>query len=118
MSVEVQRVLSRIIREDIKDPRIDINTVSIPRVDVSGDLSHARVNISVFGDEVKQAATMKGLQQARGYIRTELARALHVKHAPELEFRLDMSIEHGIRMSGILEDIGVAEPVEDKTEKE
>jgi len=118
MSVEVQRVLSRIIREDIKDPRIDINTVSIPRVDVSGDLSHARVNISVLGDEVKQAATMKGLQQARGYIRTELARALQVKHAPELEFRLDMSIEHGIRMSGILEDIGVVGPEEDKTEKE
>lgn len=120
MSVEIQRVLSRIIREEIKDPRIDLNTVSIPRVDVSGDLSHARVNISVLGDEAKQAATMKGLQQAKGYIRSELARALQVKHAPELEFRLDMSIEHGIRMSGLLDELGTAENDldEDQTEKE
>lgn len=107
MSVEIQRVLSRIIREEIKDPRVDINTISIPRVDVSGDLGHARVHISVLGDEAKQAETMKGLQQARGYVRSELARALQVKHAPELEFRLDMSIEHGIKMSGLLDELGV-----------
>jgi len=120
MSVEVQRVLSRIIREEIKDPRIDLGTVSIPRVDVSGDLSHARVHISVLGDEAKQADTMKGLQQAKGYIRTELARALQVKHAPELEFRLDMSIEHGIMMSGLLDELGGTEesPEKDQAEKE
>lgn len=120
MSVEIQRVLSRIIREEIKDPRIDLGTVSIPRVDVSGDLSHARVHISVLGDEDRQTATMKGLQQARGYIRGELARALQVKHAPELEFLLDMSIEHGIKMSGLLEELGITEPgqEEEKAEKE
>lgn len=120
MSVEIQRVLSRIIREEIKDPRIDLSTVSIPRVDVAGDLGHARVHISVLGDETKQADTMKGLQQARGYIRSELARALQIKHAPELEFRLDMSIEHGIRMSGLLDELGVTEtgPDEDEAEKE
>jgi len=109
MSVEIQRVLSRIIREEIKDPRVDMNTISIPRVDVSGDLGHARVHISVLGDEAKQAETMKGLQQARGYIRSELAHALQVKHAPELEFRLDRSIEHGIKMSGLLDELGVQE---------
>jgi len=118
MSVEIQRVLSRIIREEIKDPRIDLSTVSIPRVDVSGDLGHARVHISVLGDEAKQAATMKGLQQARGYIRSELARALQVKHAPELEFRLDMSIEHGIKMSGLLDELGVAEKGQDEEQAE
>jgi len=120
MTVEIQRTLSRIIREEIKDPRIDLSTVSIPRVDVSGDLGHARVHVSVLGDEAKQAATMKGLAQAKGYIRSELAHALQVKHAPELEFRLDMSIEHGIKMSGLLDELGVAEnsPEEDETGKE
>lgn len=105
MSVEVKRVLSRIIQEDIKDPRIDFSSVSITRVDVSNDYSHARVNISILGDEAKQEETMKALQKAKGYIRTELAREIQVRHAPELEFRLDRSIEHGIRISSLLEEL-------------
>ncbi|MEN6348039.1 MAG: 30S ribosome-binding factor RbfA [Syntrophomonas sp.] len=105
MSVEVKRVLSRIIQEDIKDPRIDFSSVSITRVDVSNDYSHARVNISILGDEAKQEETMKALQKARGYIRTELAKEIQVRHAPELEFRLDRSIEHGIRISSLLEEL-------------
>ena len=105
MSVEVKRVLSRIIQENIKDPRIDFSSVSITRVDVSNDYSHARVNISILGDEAKQEETMKALQKAKGYIRTELAREIQVRHAPELEFRLDRSIEHGIRISSLLEEL-------------
>lgn len=105
MAVEIQRVLSQIIQENIKDPRIDFTTVSITRVDVASDLSHARVNISILGDETKQEETMQALQKAKGYLRSELARGIQVKHAPELEFRLDKSIEHGIRISSILESL-------------
>lgn len=105
MSVEIKRNLSSIIQQDIKDPRIDFSTVSITRVDIPADISHARINISILGDEAKQTETMKALQRAKGHIRTELARQLQIRHAPELEFRLDKSIEHGIRMSTLLEEI-------------
>lgn len=105
MSVEIKRVLSNIIQEHIKDPRIDFYSVSITRVDIAQDISHARVYISVLGDDEKQAETIKVLQKARGYIRTELARVIQVRHAPDLEFRLDKSIEHGIRMASLLDSL-------------
>lgn len=105
MSVEIQRFLAQILMEQIKDPRVDLSTVSVTRVDVSPDLGHARIHISVLGNEEKQQQTMKVLEKAKGFVRTELARGIQLRHAPELEFRLDKSIEHGIRISSLLEEI-------------
>ena len=105
MAVEIKRILSVIFQQYLKDPRIDFSTVSVTRVDIPADISHARINISVLGDETRQTETMQALQKARGYIRTELARQLQIRHAPELEFRLDRSIEHGIHMSSLLEEL-------------
>lgn len=105
MTEEIKRILSRIIQEEIKDPRVDVGMVSITRVELSSDLSHARINISILGDKLKQEEAFAALKNARGYIRTELARAVKIKHAPELEFRLDNSIEHGINMSSLLDSI-------------
>jgi ribosome-binding factor A len=102
MSVEIKRMLSNIIQEEVKDPRIDFSSVSITRVDVAQDISHARVYISVLGNEEKQNETMQALQKARGYIRSELAKGIQIRHAPDLEFRLDRSIEHGIRIATLL----------------
>jgi len=105
MAVEIKRILSVIFQQYLKDPRIDFSTVSVTRVDIPADISHARINISVLGDETRQTETMQALQKARGYIRTELAKQLQIRHAPELEFRLDRSIEHGIHMSSLLEEL-------------
>lgn len=105
MAVEIKRILSTIFQQDIKDPRIDFSTVSVTRVDIPNDISHARIHISVLGDEARQKETMQVLQNARGHIRTELARQLQIRHAPELEFMLDMSIEHGIHMSSLLDEL-------------
>jgi ribosome-binding factor A len=105
MAVEIKRVLAQIIKEQIKDPRIDFTTVSITKVDVPNDVSHARIYISILGDDTRQEETMKALEAARGYIRKELAQQIQVKHAPELEFRLDKSIEHGFRISALLNEI-------------
>ncbi|MDD3853794.1 MAG: 30S ribosome-binding factor RbfA [Syntrophomonadaceae bacterium] len=110
MSVEIRRVISRIIQEDIKDPRIDFSTVSVSRVDVANDISHCRVNFSILGDEAKQEETMQALQKARGFIRSEVAREIQIKHAPELEFRLDKSIEHGVKISALLNEIKGSDP--------
>ncbi len=105
MSVEIQRVLAQILRDQIKDPRVDFSTVSVTRVDVSPDLGHARINISILGGAEKQQEIMKVLEKAKGFVRTELAQGIQLRHAPELEFRLDKSIEHGIRISSLLDEI-------------
>ncbi len=105
MSVEIKRLISTIIRDSIKDPRIDFTTVSIIRVDVAQDISYARVYVSILGDDEKQQQTMQGLQKAKSFIRTELARELQIRHAPGVEFRLDKSIEHGLRISSLLDSL-------------
>ncbi len=115
MAVEMKKVLSQIIQDQIKDPRLDFSTISITRVDVSNDLSHARVNFSVLGDEAQQDETIKVLQKAKGYLRSELAREIQLRHAPELEFRLDKSIEHGIRISSLLEELREGESHKDES---
>lgn len=105
MSEEVRRIVSQIFQEEIKDPRIDQTAISLTRVDLSNDLSHARINISVLGDESKQIDTINAIKAAKGYIRSELAQRLKVKHAPEIDFILDKSIEHGIRIATILDEL-------------
>lgn len=105
MAVELKRTLSRILLEDIKDPRMDSSTVSVSRVEVTNDLGHARVYISILGDEQKQHETMAALEKARGFIRSGVAGEIQIRHAPEIEFRLDRSIEHGIHMSSLLDEI-------------
>jgi len=105
MSVEIKKVLSTIIKDQIKDPRIDLGAVSITRVDVTNDISHAKVYVSVLGDASKQEETMNALKKAKGFIRSELARFLEIRYAPELELMLDKSIEHGIHISALLEEL-------------
>ncbi|MEA1960017.1 MAG: 30S ribosome-binding factor RbfA [Bacillota bacterium] len=117
MTVEIKRVLSTIIKDQIKDPRIDLGAVSITRVDVTNDISHARVYISVLGDAVKQEETIAKLKKVKGFIRSELARVLEIRHAPELELRLDKSIEHGIHISSLLEDIKEKDVHRDETDE-
>lgn len=104
MAEEVKRLLSQIILT-LKDPRINLSTVTITRVDITNDLSHARINVSVIGNEEEQGETIKVIQKAKGYLRSELARQLDIRHAPELDLRLDKSIEHGMKISSLLEEI-------------
>lgn len=110
MSEEIRRIVSQIFQEEIKDPRIDQAAVSLTRVDLSNDLSHARINISVLGDENKQLETINAIRAAKGYIRSELAQRLKVKHAPEIDFTPDKSIEHGIRIASILDELKEDKP--------
>jgi len=117
MSVEIKRILSAIIQEDIKDPRIDFSTVSVTRVDLAQDISHARVYFSILGTDEKQTETMQALQRARGHLRSELARCIQIRHAPELEFRLDKSIEQGIRISALLDGLKETQPAEEKVDE-
>lgn len=116
LAEEIKRELSELLFEGIKDPRVDAASVSVTRVEVSGDLSHARAYISVLGDDKKCDDTLAALEGARGYIRTVIAGNLSLRHAPEIVFRLDRSIEHGVRIASILNELKEAEKREDSDE--
>ena len=104
VSEAVREELSQIIRTEIKDPRIALMT-SVTASIVAPDLTTCRVMISVLGDEQQKKDTMAGLRSAEGYIRRMLAKNLNLRNTPELRFELDESIEYGVRMSKIIDDV-------------
>ena len=102
---EVQRELSMLIsRGEIKDPRINPMT-SVVAVEVAPDLKHAKVYISVLGDEESRKDTLAGLKSAAPYIRGQLARTINLRNTPELTFIMDQSIEYGVNMSKLIDEV-------------
>lgn len=117
---EVLKELSNIIRSEIKDPRINPMT-SVVAVEVAPDLKTCKVYISVLGDEKSQKDTITGLKSAEGYIRRQLARTVNLRNTPEIRFILDQSIEYGINMSKLIDEVTEHDnkmhvEVEDETE--
>ena len=101
---EVLRELSNIIRGEIKDPRINPMT-SVVSVEVTPDLKLCRAYISVLGDEESQKSTIEGLKSAEGYIRRQLASSINLRNTPEIKFILDQSIEYGVNMSHLIDEV-------------
>ena len=102
---EVQRELSMLIsRGEIKDPRINTMT-SVVAVEVAPDLKHAKVYISVLGDEESRKATLAGLKSTAPFIRGQLARSINLRNTPELTFIMDQSIEYGVNMSKLIDEV-------------
>jgi ribosome-binding factor A len=101
---EVQKELSVIIRQEIKDPRIDMMT-TVTDVIVATDLKTCKVFISVLGDEKAKTDTIAGLRSAEGYIRKQLARTLNMRNTPTLTFMLDNSMEYGANMSKKIDEV-------------
>lgn len=117
---EVLKELSNIIRSEIKDPRINPMT-SVVAVEVAPDLKTCKAYISVLGDEKSQKDTITGLKSAEGYIRRQLARTVNLRNTPEIRFILDQSIEYGINMSKLIDEVTEHDDkmhveVEDETE--
>ena len=101
---EVRRELSAIIQNEIKDPRFHPMT-SVVEVEVAPDLKSAKAYISVLGDEQAQRDTLEGLRSAEGYIRRALARTVNLRNTPEIRFIMDQSIEYGVHMSKLIDDV-------------
>lgn len=101
---EVLKELSNIIRSEIKDPRIAPMT-SVVAVEVAPDLKTCKAYISVLGDEDAQHNTIKGLRSAEGYIRKQLAKTVNLRNTPEITFILDQSIEYGVNMSKLIDEV-------------
>lgn len=100
---EMREILAQLIRDEVKDPRVGF--VSIVKVEVSGDLRHAKIFVSVLGDEQQKKGSLKGLTSAAGFLRSEVARALQLRYTPELHFVLDESIERGQKIAQLLVEV-------------
>jgi len=111
---DIQRELSALLR-NIKDPRINQGMISITAVDVSSDLSKAKVYLSVF-DLKSKPDFLKGLKSASGHLRYELGRALSLRHTPQLHFELDKSLERGANISTILNNLEISHDEDENTE--
>lgn len=114
---EVQRELSQIIRMEIKDPRISM-MASVTAAEVAPDLKTCRAYISVLGDEKAKADTLAGLRSAEGYIRRLLAKNVNLRNTPEIQFVLDESIEYGMNMSKLIDDVNQDRHEEEDEEDE
>ena len=104
----IAQELSDLIRTRLKDPRVGF--ASITDVEVSSDIRHAKVFVSVMGSAEEQRATLAALEHANGFLRHELAQRLTIRHTPELIFRLDTSIERGTHVLNLIHQVS-AEPV-------
>ncbi|MEG0875098.1 MAG: 30S ribosome-binding factor RbfA [Clostridiales bacterium] len=99
---ELQREISDILQNEIKDPGLGF--VSIVHCEVSGDLRVAKVYYSVLGDEETVESSQEVMKKSAGFIRHEIATRLSIRYAPELVFVYDDSIQHGIKISQILQE--------------
>ena len=99
----VRQVLSDAVPLDLKDPRVGFVTVTDVRT--SPDLRHARVYVSVLGDDAARAASLEGLQSAHGYLQRRVATELRLKHTPTLQFVYDDTAERAARLEQILGDV-------------
>jgi ribosome-binding factor A len=99
----IRQVIADALTRDVRDPRVGFVTVT--GVLVTNDLSHARVMVSVPGDDGEKAKAMEGLQSAAGFLRTRVARALTTRIVPELHFELDQGVQHAARIEELLQAI-------------
>jgi ribosome-binding factor A len=100
---ELRNEISVIIARELKDPRVGFVTVT--KVQVSPDLRQARVFVSVLGSPEQQQETLAALKRAGGFIRRQISGRLKLRHSPELQFALDVSIEHGAKMDELLAEV-------------
>ena len=98
----IREVASETILYELRDPRVKLVTVT--RAEVSGDLQHAKVYVSVMGTDKEQQLTLRGLRHAAGFIQSKLARRLQTRFTPTLSFVLDAGVKHSIEMTRLINE--------------
>jgi ribosome-binding factor A len=114
----IKREVSQMLLNDIKDDRVGSGMVSVTDVDVSGDLQHAKIYVSIYGTEEAKAETMAGLKSATGYVRSELGSRVRLRRTPEVLFVEDRSIERGTKVLSLLNQISQNRPAGNLAEAE
>lgn len=101
---EIKKAASQIINNEIKDPRVS-GLISVTKVEVTKDLRNARIFLSIYGGEHERKKVFEGIKNAEGFIRKELAHMVRMKFVPEISFKIDESIEYGIHIYKLLEEM-------------
>ncbi|HEY9670418.1 MAG TPA: 30S ribosome-binding factor RbfA [Waterburya sp.] len=101
----IQQEVSQMLLHEIKDDRVGAGMVSVTDVDVSGDLQHAKIYVSIYGTDEARAETMAGLKSATGYVRRELGHRVRLRRTPEVIFIEDRGLERGDRMLALLNQL-------------
>ncbi len=99
------------ILADLKDPRIQ--DVTVTYVEVSADMRQAKVHVSVMGDDTKQQLSLRGLQNAAGFLQTKVAKRIDTRYTPRLVFVLDLGVKHSLEISRILQSVLPAPPADE-----
>jgi ribosome-binding factor A len=100
---QIKKELSQLIQQELKDPRIGFLTIT--GVDVSGDLSQAKVYLSVLGSDEQKQDALKALAKANGFLRTEIGKRIRLRKVPELLFKTDASVDFGSRIDNLLHQL-------------
>jgi ribosome-binding factor A len=106
----IKREVSQMLMNGIKDDRVGSGMVSVTDVDVSGDLQHAKIFVSIYGSAEAKAETMAGLKSATGYVRSELGHRIRLRRTPEVVFLEDNSLERGDRVLSLINQISRDRP--------
>ena len=114
VSEAIKREVSVMLTQEVKDPGIHFVTVTV--VEADDDLRHAKIFVSVLGDEETRKETMKGLERAKGFLRGELGRRLQLRYTPDIHFYLDKSLDHAMKIKGILNELKAGEKPKDETQ--
>ena len=101
----IKREVSQMLLHGIKDDRVGAGMVSVTDVDVSGDLQHAKIFVSIYGTDEARTQTMAGLKSATGFVRSELGARIRLRRTPEVVFLEDRSIERGNRVLSLLNQL-------------
>lgn len=105
VSALIKREISQLLLQEIKDDRVGAGMVSVTDVDVSGDLQHAKIFVSIYGTDEAKAETMEGLKAATGFVRRELGQRLGLRRTPEIMFLEDESLERGDRLLSLINQL-------------
>jgi ribosome-binding factor A len=108
---QIQRELAQLLRDDVKDPRV--GRVTITAVEVSSDLSHAKIFVTHLAGREHADAAVKALQHTTGFLRTELSKRMQLYSVPQLHFAYDDSIESGMRLSQLIDEAVAADRKQD-----
>ncbi len=109
---QIREIAAGFLTDGVKDPRVTA-LVTVTGVDVTRDLRHAKVFVSVMGEEHERASTFEGLASSAGHLRSRVARSMSLRHAPEIEFQEDRSIARAARIEQLLAEIKDGRPATD-----
>jgi len=114
---QIKKDVSQIITVEIKDPRV-VEMTSVTDVELSKDLRHASVYVSIYGSEAEREETLQALARASGFVRSEIGKRIRLRYTPEIIFFLDTSIEYGAYIESVIKSLKEEENRDDSRSDE